>query len=87
MSWNMAGAKVLEHLDPPPGPAAGSYTTAFRDAWDRSIGPWLSIPSGAGPDIILLQECIGFLDLSDGPTCRWQNGRTLLEEIFPGHEC
>jgi len=87
MSWNMAGAKMLEHLDPPPGPVAGSYTTAFRDAWDSSIAPWLSTPPDAGPDIILLQECIGFEDLSAGPTGRWQSGRTILEAIFPGYEC
>ena len=28
MSWNMAGAKMLEHSDPPPAAAAGSYTSS-----------------------------------------------------------
>lgn len=28
MSWNMAGAKMLEHLDPPPAAPAGSYTSS-----------------------------------------------------------
>jgi len=87
MSWNMAGAKMLEHLDPPPGLAAGSYITAYRDAWGGGISPWLSTSPGEGPDIILLQECIGFEDLSPGPTGRWQDGRTILERIFPGYEC
>jgi hypothetical protein len=87
MSWNIAGAKLFEHLDPSPGPAAGSYITAFRDAWDGGIGPWLSNPHDDGPDIILLQECIGFEDLSPAPTGRWQSGKTILEKIFPGYEC
>ena len=87
MSWNMAGAKLLEHLDPPPGPAAGSYLTAFRGVWDDGIGPWLGTPRGEGPDIMLLQECIGFEDLSPEPTGRWQSGKTLLERIFQGYEC
>jgi endonuclease/exonuclease/phosphatase family metal-dependent hydrolase len=87
MSWNMAGAKMLENLDPPPGPAAGGYITAFRDVWDGGIGPWLATPQGNGPDIILLQECIGFEDLSPAPSGRWQSGKMILGEIFPGYEC
>jgi len=87
MSWNMAGAKLFEHLDPPPGAAADSYTAAFRDVWDGDIGPWLAAPHGAAPDIILLQECIGFEDLSPEPTGRWQHGKSILESIFPGYEC
>lgn len=87
MSWNMAGAKLLEHLDPPPGPAAGSYITAFRDAWGGGIAPWLATAQGEGPDIMLLQECIGFEDLSPAPTGRWQPGQSILASIFPGYEC
>lgn len=87
MSWNLAGAKLLEHLDPPPGPAAGSYITAFREAWDGGVGSWLAATQGEGPDIMLLQECIGFDDLSSVPTGRWQPGGSILERIFPGYEC
>ena len=32
MSWNMAGAKMLEHLDPPNDPVAKSYISAYRKA-------------------------------------------------------
>jgi Endonuclease/Exonuclease/phosphatase family len=87
MSWNMAGAKLFEQLDPEPGPAAESYTAAFRKVWEKSIGPWLATPDHDEPDIILLQECIGFEDHSASPSGRWQNGIAILEEIFSGYEC
>jgi hypothetical protein len=86
MSWNMAGAKLFEQLDPEPGPAAGSYTAAFRQVWETSIGPWLH-PDDDLPDIILLQECIGFVDHSPAPSGRWQEGATILGGIFPGYDC
>jgi len=87
MSWNMAGAKVLEHLDPLPGSATGSYIAALRSVWDEGISPWMSDSRGDGPDIILLQECIGFEDLSPEPTGRWQSGKAILERIYPGYRC
>lgn len=87
MSWNMAGAKLFEQLDPAPGPAAGSYTSAFHNAWKDSISPWLTPPDADQPDIILLQECIGFEDHSESPSDRWQSGSQILGEIFPGYEC
>ncbi len=63
MSWNMAGAKLFEQLDSKPYPVARSYTAAFRKTWEDSIGVWLQTPDQAQPDIILLQECIGFEDM------------------------
>jgi len=87
MSWNMAGAKLFEQLDPAPGPAAERYVSAFRRVWDNSIGPWLAIPDDDAPDIILLQECIGFEDMSSSPSGRWQSGSAILGEIFSGYEC
>jgi len=87
MSWNMAGAKLFEQLDPEPGAAAESYTTAFRKTWENSISPWLATPDCDQPDIILLQECIGFNDRSDSPSGRWQDGSNILREIFSGYQC
>jgi len=87
MSWNMAGAKLFEHLEPEPEPAAGRYVAAFRRAWEQSICPWLATPDKDQPDIILLQECIGFEDCSSSPSIRWQSGSLILSEIFAGYEC
>jgi len=87
MSWNMAGAKLFEQLDPEPGSAAESYISTFQKVWKNSIGPWLATPDHDLPDIILLQECIGFDDRSSPPSDRWQSGSTILGEIFPGYEC
>jgi len=87
MSWNMAGAKLFEQLDPEPGSAAGRYTTAFRKVWEDSVGNWLGSPDEDRPDIILLQECIGFDDLSNTAPQRWQSGSNILGEIFSGYDC
>ena len=87
MSWNMAGAKLFEQLDAAPGPAAGRYTAAFGKAWEESIGDWLSSPDQDQPDIILLQECIGFEDSSDTSSVRWQTGSVILSDIFSGYVC
>lgn len=87
MSWNMAGAKLFEQLDLEPGPAAGSYISAFRKVWENSIVRWLATPDGDMPDIILLQECIGFDDCTCSTSSRWQSGNEILGEIFPGYEC
>jgi len=87
MSWNMAGAKLFEQLDSKPHPVAGSYTAAFRKTWEDSIGGWLQTPDQDKPDIILLQECIGFDDMSASPSGRWQTGRDILREIFSGYQC
>lgn len=87
MSWNMAGAKLFEQLDPKPLPVAASYTAAFQQVWNNSICPWLASPDGDQPDIILLQECIGFEDHSSAPSGRWQKGSTILNEIFSGYDC
>jgi len=87
MSWNMAGAKLFDQLDPDPAPAAGSYIQAFHRAWNDSIAPWLAIPDNDVPDIILLQECIGFEDHSSSPSGRWQSGNEILSKIFSGYQC
>ncbi len=87
MSWNMAGAKLFEQLDPEPGPATASYIQAFRQAWETSIGAWLQAEEGNRPDIILLQECIGFVDHASSPSGRWQEGAAILGEIFAGYDC
>lgn len=87
MSWNMAGAKLFEQLDSKPDPVAGRYTTAFRKTWENSIRSWLETSDHDGPDIILLQECIGFEDMSDTPSGRWQTGSSILSEIFSGYQC
>jgi hypothetical protein len=87
MSWNMAGAKLLEHLDPKPMPVAASYTSAFRQVWKHSVCPWLANPDDDQPDIILLQECIGFEDHSSSPSGRWHRGSKILSEIFSGYDC
>ena len=83
----MAGAKLFEQLDPKPGLVAGSYTAAFRKVWTDSVRPWLATPDAGQPDIILLQECIGFEDHSSSPSGRWQGGSVILNEIFPGYDC
>ena len=92
MSWNMAGAKLFEHLDSKPYPVAGSYTAAFRKTWEDSISVWLGLPDQNRPDqdqpdIILLQECIGFEDMSASPSGRWQTGSAILREIFSDYQC
>ena len=87
MSWNMAGAKLFEQLDPKPGPVAGSYTDAFRQVWENSVRSWLANPDDDEPDIILLQECIGFEDRSSSPSGRWQDGSLILNKIFSGYDC
>ena len=87
MSWNMAGAKLFDQLDPAPGSAARSYISAFQKVWKNSIHPWLETPDKDLPDIILLQECIGFEDRSTSPSDHWQSGGSILGEIFPGYEC
>ena len=87
MSWNMAGAKLFERLDPAPGSATKSYTTAFRKVWQQSISPWLAATHDDKPDIILLQECIGFKDRSASSSDRWQSGNAILREIFSGYSC
>ncbi|MCW8963648.1 MAG: endonuclease/exonuclease/phosphatase family protein [Gammaproteobacteria bacterium] len=87
MSWNMAGAKLFDQLDPEPAPAAGRYIQAFHKAWNDSIVPWLATPDKDAPDIILLQECIGFEDHSSSPSGRWQSGNEILSKIFSGYQC
>jgi len=87
MSWNMAGAKMLEHLDPPTDPVAKSYISAYRHVWLKGITPYLSSPRKIHPDIILLQECIGFTDTSIDPSGRWGKGQSILSEIFQGYKC
>jgi len=55
--------------------------------WNNSIRPWLARPDADEPDIILLQECIGFKDRSSSPSGRWLKGSLILKEIFSGYDC
>ncbi len=56
VTWNMAGARMLEHLDPSPGHVAASYTVSYSTAWAVSILPHIRVAPHAQnyPDVILL---------------------------------
>jgi endonuclease/exonuclease/phosphatase family metal-dependent hydrolase len=88
MSWNMAGAKVFEKLDAAPAPAAGTYIRHFHEVWENRI--LRHLPRAADrpdyPDIILLQECLGFVDHRRARSGRWQTGKQILQAIFSGYE-
>ena len=89
MSWNMAGAKLFAKLDSKPNPAAESYINAYKDVWENKIQHILSVNPNRPehPDIILLQECIGFIDTRVVPSGRWPNGAEILQEIYPEYKC
>ncbi len=89
MSWNMAGAKLLGKLDSPPNNVASSYIKAYGNVWEHSVKPYLSVPPNDPdyPDIILLQECIGFRDTQRKSSGRWQSGEHILQEVFRGYRC
>ena len=91
MSWNMAGAKMLGMLDPPPHAVTSRYVRAYRDVWENGIKHFLSIPPGQTnyPDIILLQECIGFIDARPDHhrSGRWSRGEDILKQIYSGYTC
>lgn len=89
MSWNMAGAKLLYYLDPPQSKVASSYITAYNTVWKNEIIPYGGTPTNSYqyPDIILLQECIGFVDQSETPSGRWQSGEEILQSIYEGYRC
>src|SRR3990172_4691569 len=89
VSWNMAGAKVFGKLDGAPKSAAGSYTHDFQNVWRDKVIPYLhtQIRLPQDPDIILLQECIGFVDHRSNPSGRWHTGQHILRQIFNGYDC
>lgn len=89
MSWNMAGAKLFDKLDSRPYDVASSYIKAYKYAWEKGIVGNLTVPPNPPkyPDIILLQECIGFVDTRDEPSGRWQSGEEILQQIFSGYTC
>lgn len=89
MCWNMAGAKVFGNLDGPTAPVASTYIQHFQEVWKGGILPYLSTPPNPPelPDIVLLQECIGFVDHTPNPHSRWQTGKQILQGIFSGYEC
>ena len=89
MSWNMAGAKLFAKLDSKPNLAAKSYINAYKDVWENKIQHFLSLNPNRPeyPEIILLQECIGFIDTREEPSGRWQNGADILQEIYPEYKC
>lgn len=88
MSWNIAGAKMLKHLDYAPDKATSSYVEAYHNAWTQIVRDLLPKYSGGPkyPDIILLQECIGFRDIRANPSGRWESGKRVLQQIFRGYE-
>jgi hypothetical protein len=85
----MAGAKVFGKLDGPPSPAAGTYIQSFQHVWEYKVIAYLH--AHAGPpqdlDIILLQECIGFVDHRPNASERWHTGQQILQQIFKGYDC
>lgn len=90
MSWNMAGAKVFGCLDGDPDPVAKTYTQHFHEAWEDGVLQHFRTPAHQPdyPDIILLQECIGFMDHRVNPSGRWQTGKEILQSVFSSsYEC
>ncbi len=89
MSWNVAGAKVFSRLDAGPAPVAGTYINHFHKVWQEKILRHFLTPALEPdyPDIILLQECIGFVDHRPNPSGRWQDGKQILQAVFSGYEC
>ena len=59
MSWNMAGAKLLDKLSPK-GNKAAEYVAAYKKVWINSIQRHIEATKGnklgSQPDLILLQE-------------------------------
>jgi len=89
----MAGAKLLEQLNSsdPIHTAASSYIETYSEVWQNRM-PFLNTPPPQYPDIILLQECIGFIDHSPTPikvngNLQWQSGKEILESIYQGYNC
>ena len=88
MSWNLAGAKVFGNLEEKPLPTAQTYIQHFHAAWRDGVLPHFSTaPNRSSPDVIVLQECIGFVDKRPDPSSRWQTGEQILQGIFAGYEC
>ena len=89
ISWNMAGAKVFGKLDGPDKPAADTYTQHFQDVWKDKVKPYIHMHTNPpqDPDILLLQECIGFIDHRKNPSGRWYEGERILQQIYRGYEC
>lgn len=89
MTWNIAGAKLLEYLDSPDTAVASSYITSYQNVWEEGIRHYCAIAPNEPilPDIIFLQECIGFINHSDNPSERWYSGKRILEEIFNDYDC
>ncbi len=90
LTWNIAGAKMFNHLNYPPDNAALSYVEAYYNAWIqvvRDLLPKTTPQVRKYPNIILLQECIGFRDTRAEPSGRWESGKRILQQIFRGYEC
>lgn len=83
----MAGAKLLGNLASPPNDAASDYIDAYNQVWNYSILPYLTPPGNETeyPDIILLQECIGFIKHSEQRSRRWNTGAEILASIFENY--
>ena len=89
LTWNVAGAKMFNNLNYPPDNAALGYIEAYYNAWKQVVRDLLPKTSQGPkyPDIILLQECIGFKDKRTEPSGRWESGKRILQQIFRGYEC
>ncbi len=91
MSWNIAGAKVFGKLNPQPDTVAKDYIKEYHQVWENEVKNYFSSHVGSSnlPDIILLQECIGFIDnrVPDNISKRWISGKEILDSIFNDYEC
>lgn len=88
-SWNIAGAKLFGNLNPPPDNVAKDYIREYKHLWETDIHKYIT--GGGGdfslPDIIFLQECIGFNDTREEPSKRWETGAEILSRIFQNYAC
>lgn len=87
MSWNIAGAKVLKKLNTEESSTnvASDYINEYNRVWRNAI---LGRGKNKMPDVILLQECIGFSDTRspEEREIKWVDGAKILSEIFSGYE-
>ncbi len=88
MSWNLAGAKLLKKLGAAGGNRAAEYIESYRKAWQESVQPVIGGNMAQRlPDIILLQECIGFAVPAGADREEWPDGDKILGAIFEKYHC
>lgn len=88
-SWNIAGAKLFGRLNPAPDNVAKDYISEYKRLWETDIHKYITGGGGDSnlPEIIFLQECIGFRDTREQPSRRWESGKQILSKIFQNYEC